>query len=121
MADEIKITVGMGVNNGNYILKSSTKTTTWDQTTAAGGNPGTVIIGSGAEETIAFGDVTPGFVQFTNLDPTNFVKLGFSTTVYGIKLLPAGGPALFYVFTGASIFARADTADCNVLIQSVSV
>lgn len=119
MANQIQVTTGLRCVNGQYELKSTQKTRQFSQTTAAGGNPGTVDVGT-TEETIGFGDVTPGFVEFVNLDTTNYVEIGFSTGVYGIRLLAGGGPALIYVNTGATIYAKANTAACDVQITSVS-
>lgn len=120
MADEISVTMGLRVVKDNFSFAPGTKTVRFDQTTAGGGNPGTVDIGT-SEETIAFGDITPGWCQMTNLDATNYVEVGFSTGVYGIRLLPDKGGALFYVNTGTTVYAKADTATCAVTIHAVDV
>ena len=119
MANEIRVTTGLQLSNGPLTVQVSAKTFQADQTTARGGGPGTVDIGT-TEETIDFGDIVPGFVEFKNLDATNFVELGFSTGVYGIILSAGGGPALFYLKTGATVYAKADTAACAVQITAVN-
>ena len=53
---------------------------------------------------------TPGYVLVKNLDATNFVTVGL-TSSYAIKLLP-GEIALFRA--AGAIYALADTATCNV-------
>lgn len=119
MADEITITTGLRLLNGDLTVPSTNKTRKFNQTTQRGGNPGTVDVGT-SEETISFGDCVPGFVEIVNLDATNFVQLGFSTGVYGMRLLANGGPALFYLETGATIYAKADTAEVRLRITGVN-
>ena len=53
---------------------------------------------------------TPGYVFIKNLDSTNFVEVGL-TSSYTIKL-KAGEVALFRA--DGAIFAKADTSACNV-------
>ncbi len=120
MADEIKITTGLSVINGNLKVVESTKVTTFDQAVARAGNPGTVTVGT-TEETISFGDVSPGWVLIKNLDDTNFVEFDFSSapSPYGINL-PAGASMVMKMNTGATLYAKADTADVDCQIISVN-
>lgn len=71
---------------------------------------GTLSIGT-VEETVSWstdiGD--EGYIFLKNLDTTNFVQLGFSTGVYGMKL-KAGEIALFRLEPGVTLYAKADTA-----------
>jgi len=53
---------------------------------------------------------TPGYVYVRNMDTTNYVEVGI-TASYTIKLL-AGDFALFPA--AAAIYAKANTAACNV-------
>lgn len=119
MADEITITTGLKVSNGNLVVTLPNRFTKFDQTTARGGGPGTVAIGT-SEETISFGDISPGWVRMTNLDDTNYVQVGFATTDYGFRLLADKGTALFYLESGATIYAKANTASCDVLIEALN-
>ncbi len=58
------------------------------------------------------GDV--GIALVKNLDSTNFVDVGFATTVYPIRLL-AGQFALMPLTPAtASLFVKADTATCEI-------
>ncbi len=71
---------------------------------------------SEAEIALAAGIGNCGYAMVKNLDATNFVEFGFATGVYPIKLL-AGQFALMPLATAtASVFAKANTAACNVLV-----
>lgn len=120
MANEITITTGISLTNGLLVINSTNTSVNFDQTTARGGNPGVVNIGT-TEETISFGDVSPGWCEFKNLDTSNYVQIGFSTGVYGFRLPANGGAAIMRLETGATVYAKADTAACNVRITAVSV
>jgi len=58
------------------------------------------------------GLTTPGYVYVRNLDTSNFVTIGAVTGQYSIKLKP-GELTLFRV-NSPNIYARADTAACDV-------
>jgi len=118
MADEIRVVTSLSVNNGNLKSPGTTYNITHDQAAAVAPAPGGVNIGT-AEETISFGDVTPGWVEIVNLDDTNFVDLGFSTGVYGITI-PAGSTCLFKMKSGATIYAKADTAAVELMVRGVN-
>jgi hypothetical protein len=79
-----------------------------------GGNPGMVDVGT-SEETISFGDLTPGVVILTNTDATNFVEWGFSTGVRPGRLRPGGVPTLVYL-SGATLYVRANAAACRIKV-----
>jgi hypothetical protein len=72
-----------------------------------------------SEETAgpAFGDIgTEGLCVVYNLDSTNYVQVGFSTTVYGMRLYGGSAPAMFFIEPGATLYLKANTAACNVRI-----
>ena len=72
-----------------------------------------------AEETAgpSFGDIgTEGFCVIYNLDSTNYVQVGFATTVYGMRLRGASAPAMFFLEPNATIYLKANTAACNVRV-----
>lgn len=78
----------------------------------------TLNIGT-AEETAgpAFGDIgTEGLCIVYNLDTTNYVQVGFATTVYGMRLRGASAPAMFFLEPNATLYLKANTAACNVRI-----
>ena len=118
MADEIKLSVSLGVTNGTLVSPSNVYSKTFDQAAPIAPAPGGVNIGT-SEETINFGDITPGWVEIVNLDDTNFVDLGFSTGVYGITL-PVNGVCLFKMKSGATLYAKADTAACEISIRGIN-
>jgi hypothetical protein len=74
---------------------------------------------SEVEHTIIAGIGDAGYCWIRNADATNYVEVGFSTTVYSMKLL-AGQVALFPLAPAqASIFLKANTAacDCEVYVH----
>jgi len=72
-----------------------------------------------SEESITFTDIgTVGWVHLYNADATNYVEVGFSTGVYGIKL-KAADRAQFRLNTGATIYLKANTASCRVQVMHV--
>ena len=80
------------------------------------------IIGTSAEA-LVLGDVsTIGYVFLKNLDSVNFVQIaldsGVSTGIFA-KIV-AGGIALFPAAT-ATMYAKADTANVNLLVQAVEL
>jgi len=119
MADEITVSIGLRCNNGNFVQNPPTRTEKFDQTTALGSSLG-VTIGT-SEETIAWGDVAPGYVRMTNLDATNFVSFGVVTANLDFELEANGGMALVKMATGAALIMQADTADCNVLLEALNL
>lgn len=119
MANEITIKAGIALSNGLLIVKDTSTTKRFTQTTARGGNPGVVDVGT-SEETISFGDCVPGWTEFENLDTTNYVQVGFSTTVYGFRLLANGGKAIVYLESGATVYVKANTAACKVKITALN-
>lgn len=83
---------------------------------------GTQNIGTTAE-LVTFGNITgaPQMVSIRNLDSTNFIELGGDSglTVFKIKVA-AGGIAVFTA-SSATLYAKANTAACNILIQAVEI
>lgn len=117
MADEITINAFIRVANGNLRDEFSIGSQSIDQAAEGGPTPGTQTIGT-TEEEVAFGELgTPGFVIMQNLDDTNYVQWGFATTVYGGRML-AGETAGPFRLDSLSIFLKANTAACNVLIKA---
>ena len=117
MADEIKITQSL------RLVKSALKhefTPPQLSLTMTGGLVYDVTQSVGTtEETAgpAFGDIgTEGLCVIYNLDPTNYVQVGFATTVYGMRLRGGSAPAMFFIEPGATLYLKANTAACNVRI-----
>jgi len=58
-----------------------------------------------------------GYCVVTNFDATNYVQVGFATTVYSIRL-KAGQSAVFPLEPAqASLFLKANTAACVVQVK----
>ena len=117
MADEIRVVTGIGVENGSLTLATVSRTRTYDQANPVAPAPGGVTVGT-TEELLDFGDVTPGWTEFTNLDDTNYVEFGFATTDYGF-VLPPGASCVLKLISTASVFAKADTASCQLYIKGI--
>jgi hypothetical protein len=83
---------------------------------AVGAASGVQPIGT-SEETLSSGDLTTeGWLFMRNLDLTNYIQVGFSTGVYGIRL-EAGECAMFRAEPGATVYLKANTAACNLQYQ----
>lgn len=118
MSEEITVTTTLKVKNGNLEQTGKSYATKFNQTTARAGSY-TVDVGT-SEETINFGDIVPGFVRLTNLDATNFVEVGFSTGVYGMRLSANNGVAMFERKSGATVYVKSDTAACKIQVEAIN-
>jgi hypothetical protein len=119
MADEIRITAAISVDNGNLSFSQNYGSKSYDQTNIGGPTPGMVEIGT-VEESQAFTELTtPGWVTLQNLDDTNFVEWGFSTGVYGGKLMPGDTAGPFRLNSATTLYLKADTASCRVVINAL--
>lgn len=134
MANEIRVTSSIQVNNAN--LKYASKNTSFlaDQATAKGMSPG-LIDATTAGTVVSFsGLTTPGLCEIINLDPTNYVQYGLSdgsyfyplgevlpNESYTIRLYRSLGRREAIPGTGSSsplsFMVRADTAACNVIVN----
>jgi hypothetical protein len=114
MANEINYSVNLSARKGGAVVNPGAITETL---TMAGDDmiQTTQVIGTSAEA-ISFGEVSgaPAVVVIKNLDATNFVLVGFTNPPTEIKIL-AGGALLMTPAT-ATIYAKADTAACRILV-----
>lgn len=116
MANEIIVSAGIQVRSGRMNDRFQPGNQAIDQAAIGGPTPGYVTIGT-VEEEVSFPELgTKGWVMMQNLDPTNFVQWGFSAGVYGGRMR-AGETAGPFRMDGTSIFLRANTAACKVLIK----
>ncbi len=117
MADEIKVSQAVRLIKGT--LKHEF-TPAQISLTMTGSLVYDVVSSVGTTEETAgptFGDIgTEGLCVIYNLDTTNYVQVGFATTVYGMRLYGAGAPAMFMIEPGATLYLKANTAACNVRI-----
>jgi hypothetical protein len=118
MANEVSITVNLVARKGGAVVNPGAQvkslTMAGDDTLQA-----TQLIGFAAAELIALGEITgaPAALMLTNLDATNFVLVGFTNPPTEMKLLP--GVSMLISPAGATIYAKADTAACRVLVAAV--
>lgn len=117
MADEIKIQQSVRLTKGAMKHEFTPSQLSLSQTGALVYD-NTVSVGT-TEETAgpSFGDIgTEGLCVVYNLDTTNYVQVGFATTVYGMRLRGASAPAIFFLEPNATLYLKANTAACNVRI-----
>ena len=118
MANEIRLTLNMDVNNGAFTFKGRHSFQV-DQSAIGGGNPGVVDIGT-SEEDIDFGDITTeGYAVLKNLDDTNYVQYGPKSagSMVAFGRLKAGEVAVVRLEPGVIIRAIANTAACKVEVR----
>lgn len=114
MANEITINLSMQVAKGNFSTSFAPGALQFDQT-AIGAHMPIVDVGT-TEETLSLGDVsTEGWIVMRNLDSSNYIQLGFSTGVYGIRM-EAGEVACFRMNPGLTIYAKANTSACKLQV-----
>jgi hypothetical protein len=120
MADEITIgRIRVELNKGNIADKVLVDIATqqWDQA-GVGFIQNVVNVGT-SEETLATTEIgTLGWAVFHNLDSTNYVRWGFSTTVYGGRLEP-GEYAVFRLNPGVTTYMIANSAACEVMVTII--
>ena len=122
MANEITVTAALAVSNGNYVSSWAPGVKTYDQTAAGGPWPGVVEIGT-SEESIdpdsgtTTSIATEGWCMMQNLSASNYVSLGFSTGVYGIRMEAGETAGPFRLEPGAVLYLLANTAACDVRIE----
>lgn len=115
MAGTIKQTTILTLTNG--IHKETFNVTNLSITQTGQGQWRPVLsIGTTEESYSSFGDVaTPGRCIIQNLDDTNYVKVGFSTGVYGLRI-PPGEHIDVRLEPGLTLYMIANSAACKVLI-----
>lgn len=116
MANEINYSVVLSVSKGGAVVNPGALS---EQLTMSGDDmiQTTQVIGTAAE-TVSLGEISgaPAVVVLKNLDSTNFVLVGFTNPPTELKLLPGGINLL--TPAGATIYAKADTAACRVLVAA---
>lgn len=106
----------MRVLNGSLLEVIQPGAQSIDQAAVGGPSPGYVTIGT-TEESVSLSELsTLGYCFIQNLSPTNFVRWGFATGVYGGRL-NAGEIAVFRFNPGSSLFMIANTAACKCLVK----
>ena len=114
MADEIQLTARLYASKGGAYLPSVTYTKSANMVGTDMGSQ-TQLIGTTVEALDVPVDVTaPYKLLISNLDNTNFVKLGFVSGTYQMRI-PAG-ETLLLPYVDATLYIIADTS--AVTIQS---
>ena len=120
MASEIKVEQRVSVLNGNlnFAYPPSGSSVAADQTAAGGPTPGMMSVGT-SEESTAFPELgTLGWVILHNTDATNYVQWGFSTAVYGGRMEAGEKAGPFRLEPGTTLYLKANTAACLVLVAA---
>lgn len=120
MANEISINARFRFVDANSLpyLDVTFPTTNFTQSAQGGPTPGYVTIGT-TEESQAFGELgTLGWLFMKNLDTTNYVQWGFATTAYGGRI-EAGEIAMFRLEPSTTLYLKANTAACKMLIYAM--
>ena len=116
MPAEIQITAGISVRKGSLTFQEPATTYAIDMTGTGGPTPGFISVGT-TEESTTFPELTTeGVLYMKNLDATNYVQWGFSTGVYGGRMKPGETAGPFRMEPGLTLFLRANTAACRVLV-----
>jgi hypothetical protein len=112
MANELRVQTQTSYAQGNANLpaRSVAKGVTVTGTLVTSG---VISIGTSETQIPTLGFTLNGFIQFTNLDNTNYVEFGGSTGVYPGRA-NAGEPALLRMNTWTGVYAKANTAACLV-------
>ena len=74
--------------------------------------------------TVTFGTVgTVGVFMLQNIDPTNYVDVGFDGSTYPIRLAAVSGTQGGFIIApnnGSTIYAKASVTGCNLLVRGVA-
>ena len=119
MANEITVGCALKVVNGNNSFSFAPGTKTYTQAAIGGPTPGYVTIGTSEESNTLSELTTQGWVVMQNLDTANFVQWGFSTGVYGGRMEAGETAGPFRLEPGTTLYLKADTAACKVLIYAI--
>lgn len=118
MANEITLSLGLQLVNGNLRAQFPQVSSQYTQTTS-GLSDQVLSIGT-SEENVSFTDVTtPGLVVLHNLDSTNYVEYGMSDggTMKTLGKLAAGDKHLIRLAASTTLRMKANTAACKVRVM----
>ena len=128
MSNEFTISAQIKLNNGNLQYTGAPASYQANQTTQNGPTPGAVTATTGGIDISLTQLTTPGFVQITNLDSTNYVTFGLhdGSTYRPLGECLPGETAVFRLArniltanTAADkLYLMANTANCNCLVNA---
>ena len=116
MANEITISAALSIARTGLTLSASSSSSI-DQ--AGDANSGFVqTIGTSTEQITMLDVVTPGYYYLRNDDATNFILIGLATPVTAPDAFITLAPGKCAVFPSRQtvIYAKADTAPCNLQV-----
>jgi hypothetical protein len=115
MANEITLNFKIQAKNGEFSFLKNVSNRKFDQTTQGSNGPGTHDATTSETSVTMAGN---GLVTLENLDDTNFVLVGFATTVYPLKLGPRD-VAFFRLNGTQTLYFDADSDTCKVQIDGL--
>lgn len=116
MANEITIRQKLAVTKGNLKFSFDTGEYKKDMVGSGGPTPGFITVTT-TERVISFSEIGDnGEVLLVNLDPTNYIRWGYSTGVYGSRIEPGRVAGPLQLEPSASLYIIADTADCDMFV-----
>lgn len=118
MANELTINLYASITNGNFKAVFDANGQSITQTTLGGHAP-VWIVGNGAEEDLAVGDVsTLGWLFMRNLDSTNYVTYGPKSagSMVALGRIKAGETVAMRLEPGVTVRAQANTASVKVQV-----
>lgn len=117
MANEITANIRVQLSNGTLIKDFNPGRIQPNQTTK--GAFDVVKSVATTETTVALSTITtPRVCVLYNLDATNYVEVGTTTTDYPIRLYPASMPSVLELnTTKTTLYLKANTAACLVQIM----
>lgn len=124
MANEIAVSGQLTVSKGGVSLSQAFSIAGGAHTTMSGDQmiSNVQIVGTSAEALSLVDVSTIGYVGIWNMDSTNFVEIALDSAVSTQKFakLQPKGFALFPAST-ATMYAKADTANCNLLVVAIEL
>lgn len=120
MANEATLTAHIALNDTATGLKINSPTSAIQYTPGTLTGASFVVDVGTSEESVDFGDVSPGYVLLQNLDTTNYVEYTTVTTDYDLRLSANGGKALIQFSGAQTLYLKANTASCNVLVTAIN-
>lgn len=119
MSSEIRVTGEIRYSK-NGVVWDQPLTLTRDCAGDESAAPYVQIIGT-SDETIVPPDIAAGGLFYIqNLDSTNYVQLGGAAATYMLRLL-AGDKFFFRLDNSATLYAKANTAACRVLVAAADL
>lgn len=117
MANEIRVTAGLSLTNGNLSF-AKTYSVAADQSTARGPNPGTITVTT-TEATVNFGSLSaPRWALFRNVG-TNPVNIGAGTALVSFAQLKAGEPMVVPLVPSVTVRVQATTGTTSLHIEAL--